>query len=105
MAGFMFSLKLSGLAALLVASPFIFSQVWLFVAPGLYAKEKKVVIPFVVVSSILFLGGRVLRASNRVSGDVAVLRELRACRAVSGAPSLPARPTFFPTSTRRSRST
>lgn len=57
MSGFMFSLKLSGLAALLVAAPFIFSQIWLFVAPGLYAKEKKVLLPFVGSSSLLFLGG------------------------------------------------
>ena len=57
MAGFMFSLKLSGLAALLVASPFIFAQLWLFIAPGLYAKEKRVVLPFVGCSSLLFGGG------------------------------------------------
>jgi sec-independent protein translocase protein TatC len=57
MSGFMFSLKISALAALILASPFIFSQVWLFVAPGLYAREKKVVIPFVLFSSILFLSG------------------------------------------------
>lgn len=57
MAGFMFSLKLSALAGLLVASPFLFTQLWLFVAPGLYAREKKVVVPFVFFASILFLGG------------------------------------------------
>lgn len=57
MAGFMFSLKASALVGLLVASPFIFSQLWLFVAPGLYAKEKKVVVPFVVTSTALFLTG------------------------------------------------
>lgn len=57
MGGFMFSLKISALAGLILASPFIFSQLWLFVAPGLYAKEKKVVIPFVLCSSVLFLGG------------------------------------------------
>lgn len=57
MAGFMFSLKLSALVALVVASPFIFSQLWLFVAPGLYAKEKKVVLPFVGSSTLLFVGG------------------------------------------------
>ena len=57
MGGFMFSLKLSALAALLVASPFIFSQLWLFIAPGLYAKEKKVVLPFVACSTLLFGGG------------------------------------------------
>jgi sec-independent protein translocase protein TatC len=57
MAGFMFSLKLSALAAVVVAAPFIFSQVWLFVAPGLYAREKRVVLPFVFFSSVLFFSG------------------------------------------------
>jgi sec-independent protein translocase protein TatC len=57
MAGFMFSLKLSVLAGLLIASPFLFTQLWLFVAPGLYAREKKVVIPFVFFATIFFLGG------------------------------------------------
>ena len=57
MAGFMFSLKISALAGLGIASPFIFTQVWLFVAPGLYAKEKKVVIPFVFFSSLFFFAG------------------------------------------------
>jgi len=57
MSGFMFSLKLSALAAVIVAAPFIFSQVWLFVAPGLYAREKRVVLPFVFFSSVLFFSG------------------------------------------------
>jgi len=57
MAGFMFSMKLSALAALIVSAPFIFSQAWLFVAPGLYAKEKKVVVPFVFFASIFFFTG------------------------------------------------
>jgi sec-independent protein translocase protein TatC len=57
MAGFMFSLKISALAGLVIASPFVFTQVWLFVAPGLYAKEKKVVIPFVLFSSLFFFAG------------------------------------------------
>ena len=56
---FMLSLKIGFFSGLLIASPFVFSQLWLFVAPGLYAREKKVVIPFVVCSSILFLGGAV----------------------------------------------
>jgi sec-independent protein translocase protein TatC len=57
MSGFMFSLKLSALAAVIVAAPFIFSQVWLFVAPGLYTREKRVVLPFVFFSSLLFFSG------------------------------------------------
>lgn len=57
MAGFMFSLKVSALAGLGLASPFIFTQLWLFVAPGLYAKEKRVVIPFTFFSSLFFAAG------------------------------------------------
>jgi len=57
MAGFMFSLKLSGLAGLVVAAPFMFAQAWLFIAPGLYRKEKRVVLPFVFFSSALFFLG------------------------------------------------
>ena len=57
MAGFMFSMKLSALAAFVIAAPFVFSQVWLFVAPGLYAREKKVVVPFVFFASICFFAG------------------------------------------------
>ena len=57
MAGFMFSMKLSALAGLCISSPFIFSQVWLFIAPGLYAKEKRVVVPFVFFSSLFFFAG------------------------------------------------
>ena len=57
MAGFMFSLKITGLMALIAAAPFMFSQLWLFVAPGLYAREKRVVIPFVFFSTLLFFAG------------------------------------------------
>ena len=59
MGGFMFSLKVGLLSALVLASPFVFSQVWLFVAPGLYAKEKRVVVPFVFFSTLLFGAGAV----------------------------------------------
>ena len=54
MGAFMFSLQISLLAGLIIASPFVFSQLWLFVAPGLYAREKRVVVPFVLLSTILF---------------------------------------------------
>jgi sec-independent protein translocase protein TatC len=37
--------------------PIIFYQLWSFVAPGLYRKEKRLVIPFVVSSTVLFLSG------------------------------------------------
>jgi len=51
---FMFEFKIAMLGAAIVAAPFMFMQLWLFVAPGLYAKEKKVVIPFVASATLLF---------------------------------------------------
>lgn len=50
-----FNLSLIGGFAL--AAPVIFYQLWAFVAPGLYAKEKKYVIPFVLASTFLFVSG------------------------------------------------
>lgn len=51
---FMFEFKIALLAATILAAPFVFMQFWLFVAPGLYAREKKVVVPFVVSATLLF---------------------------------------------------
>jgi sec-independent protein translocase protein TatC len=50
-------MKLSMLAAVFVASPVIFWELWKFVAPGLYAKEKRYALPFVISSVIMFVGG------------------------------------------------
>jgi len=50
-------LKTALVGALLLAAPFIFYQVWMFVAPGLYRHEKRYVFPFVFFSTILFVGG------------------------------------------------
>ncbi|MGD8366651.1 MAG: twin-arginine translocase subunit TatC [Desulfobacterales bacterium] len=50
-------LKVSFLAGLMVASPVIIYQFWLFVAPGLYDKEKRLLVPVVFLSSIFFVGG------------------------------------------------
>ena len=54
---FMLWIKIAALSGVLIASPYIMLQVWLFIAPGLYAKEKKLAIPFVLSSSSLFVGG------------------------------------------------
>jgi sec-independent protein translocase protein TatC len=40
-----------------LAAPVIMRQVWLFIAPGLYANEKKFAVPFIFLSSIGFIGG------------------------------------------------
>ena len=42
---------------LLLALPIVLMQFWLFVAPGLYAHEKKFAIPFVTLSTLFFIGG------------------------------------------------
>lgn len=55
--GFFLWMKMAGLAGVLIASPYIMWQVWLFIAPGLYSREKKLAIPFVVGSSSLFVMG------------------------------------------------
>ncbi len=49
--------KVSLLAGLFMASPFIFYQIWSFVAPGLKQQEKKFVLPFSIMSAILFVSG------------------------------------------------
>ena len=54
---FMLYIKMAALMGVLIASPYIMLQVWLFIAPGLYAKEKKLAIPFVLSSSLLFVSG------------------------------------------------
>jgi sec-independent protein translocase protein TatC len=56
-AGFTANLQVSILIGIAIAAPVIFYQLWAFVAPGLYAREKKFVIPFVVLSTLLFVGG------------------------------------------------
>jgi sec-independent protein translocase protein TatC len=50
-------LRLSLLAGLVFALPIILYQIWAFVAPGLYARERRLALPFVISSMTLFLGG------------------------------------------------
>ncbi len=50
-------LKVSFLAGLILASPVIIYQFWMFVAPGLYDKEKKLLLPIVLLSTLFFVGG------------------------------------------------
>jgi len=51
------NLQAALLGGAILASPFILYQVWLFIAPGLYQKERRFVIPFMVATIGLFLGG------------------------------------------------
>jgi len=50
-------LKCAVLAGFVFALPVIFWQIWSFIAPGLYPSERNAVVPFVVVSTLLFAGG------------------------------------------------
>lgn len=50
-------LKVSVFAGIVLTSPLLFHQLWLFIAPGLYDTERRYVVPFVLSSSLLFCGG------------------------------------------------
>jgi len=54
---FFVALKVSFFAAILGALPIILAQLWMFVAPGLYANEKKMLIPFIVGGTGMFFVG------------------------------------------------
>ncbi|MGZ5179670.1 MAG: twin-arginine translocase subunit TatC [Ramlibacter sp.] len=54
---FVVPLKILFMAAFMVALPVVLYQVWAFVAPGLYSHEKRLVLPLVISSTILFLAG------------------------------------------------
>jgi len=54
---FLVPIKVAALVAFVIALPYVLYQVWAFVAPGLYANEKRLVLPLVVASSVLFLIG------------------------------------------------
>ena len=54
---FLVPMKVTMLVALLIALPYVLFQIWAFVAPGLYAHEKRLVVPLVVASFLLFLTG------------------------------------------------
>ena len=57
---FLTYLKVSFFAAFFATSPFILIQVWKFIAPGLYKHEKKAIMPYLILTPILFLLGGML---------------------------------------------
>lgn len=50
-------MKLALVAGAFVASPYIFYQLWKFVAPGLYKEERKIIIPVAISTAVCFVGG------------------------------------------------
>ena len=57
---FFVELKVALFAAFFVSFPVIANQLWAFVAPGLYAKEKRAFLPFIIATPILFVSGAAL---------------------------------------------
>ncbi|GAB3458894.1 twin-arginine translocase subunit TatC [Massilia terrae] len=56
-APFLVPMKVTLLIAFILSLPWVFYQMWAFVAPGLYAHEKRLVLPLVISSSVLFILG------------------------------------------------
>lgn len=54
---FLIPVKVAAMVAFLIVLPYVLYQAWAFVAPGLYAHEKKLVLPLVIASTVLFLLG------------------------------------------------
>ena len=54
---FMVPMKVTALVAFMVALPYVLYQAWAFVAPGLYEHEKRLALPIIVLSTVLFLLG------------------------------------------------
>jgi sec-independent protein translocase protein TatC len=54
---FMVYLKVALYGGIFAAAPYVLLQIWLFVAPGLYKRERKVVVPFLVSGTLLFYAG------------------------------------------------
>jgi len=57
---FFVNLKVAFFAAIMVAFPVLATQLWQFVAPGLYKNEKRALLPFLAMTPVLFLGGAAL---------------------------------------------
>jgi sec-independent protein translocase protein TatC len=54
---FVLYLQIAAIAGLVIALPLVMAQIWLFIAPGLYAHEKKLAVPFVLMSTTFFILG------------------------------------------------
>ncbi len=54
---FMLYIKVALLTAIFVASPFLLLQLWMFLSPGLYKKERRLAAPFIVFTTLFFVAG------------------------------------------------
>ena len=86
---FMVPLKILLMSAFLLALPFVLWQVWAFVAPGLYSHKKKLVLPLVVSSTVLFFIG-VAFCYYFVFGQVFAFIQSFAPKSITAAPDIEA---------------
>ena len=54
---FMTHLKIAGYASVFFLSPFYFYQLWAFISPGLYPRERRLALPFISAATVFFVGG------------------------------------------------
>jgi sec-independent protein translocase protein TatC len=93
---FIVPLKITLMAAFLIALPVVLYQVWAFVAPGLYTHEKKLVLPLVISSTLLFLIG-VAFCYFFVFGQVFKFIQSFAPKSITAAPDIEAYLSFVMT--------
>ena len=55
---FMLQLKMAALAGVVIAAPIVMWQLWLFIAPGLYRREKRLALPFVIVPMLVVMNDK-----------------------------------------------
>jgi sec-independent protein translocase protein TatC len=86
---FLVPLKILMMSAFLIALPVVLWQIWSFVAPGLYMHEKKLVLPLVISSTVLFFIG-VLFCYYFVFGQVFKFIQSFAPKSITAAPDIEA---------------
>jgi sec-independent protein translocase protein TatC len=86
---FLIPMKIAFMAGFLAVLPYVLYQAWAFVAPGLYSHEKKLVLPLVVSSTVLFLTG-MLFCYFIVFGKVFAFISTFAPKSISVAPDIEA---------------
>ena len=90
---FMVPLKVTAMVAFVLALPFILYQAWAFIAPGLYAHEKRLGIPLIISSTFLFILG-IAFCYYFVFGQVFSFIQSFAPKSITAAPDIEAYLTF-----------
>ena len=74
-APFMISMKVALMASVFLTLPFTLFEVWKFISPGLYRREKKYIVPFIVSSIVLFITGAAFCYKIALPGAIKFLLE------------------------------